>query len=149
MAPLSDSTLAGYPVMSCGFVEGGHDVEGLGHPPGHRRHAQPGVVVDDVQDLDLGAGGQPHVGHVHLPALVGQLGAEADVGALRALVGLGGDEAPGLEYPPDRGDGGNDSPAQPGEVHPDRLSPGVIAGLDQLLAHTDDVVLEAVRDLGR
>lgn len=107
------------------------------------------MVVDDVQDLDLGTGGQRHVGHVHLPALVGQLGAEADVGALRALVGLGGDEASGLEHPPDRRDRGNGSVALPGEVHSDRLRAGVVAGLDELLAHTNDVVLEAVRDLGR
>ena len=35
------------------------------------------------------------------------------------------------------------------EVHLDCLGAGVVAGLDQFLAHADDLVLEAVRGLGR
>jgi hypothetical protein len=106
---------------------------------------QPGVVVDDVEDLHLGAAGQSHVGDVHLPALVGQLGAEAHVGALRALVRLGGDEPVGLEHPPDRRRRrGRPAPVAAGQVHADRLGSSVDAHVDQFLADPQDLVLEAI-----
>jgi hypothetical protein len=60
------------------------------------------VVVDDVEHLGEAAVGHLDVGDVGLPALVGQVGDETLVGALRSLVGLGGDEAGGLEHSPDR-----------------------------------------------
>jgi fucose permease len=44
------------------------------------------------------------VGHIALPALVGQRRFEADVGGLRALAGLVGDEPPTLERSVDRRD---------------------------------------------
>jgi hypothetical protein len=52
------------------------------------------VVVQLVGDLDLAPRAQPHVGDVGLPALVGEVRHEADVGAFGSLVRLGGDEAP-------------------------------------------------------
>jgi hypothetical protein len=100
-------------VAGGGLVEGGDHVDGLGDAAGDGGDAQPGVVIDDVEDLDLGAAGQAHVGDVHLPALVGELGVEPDVGALGSFVGLGGDEAVGLEHPPDRRRRGDGAPPVP------------------------------------
>ena len=91
-----------------------------------RRHAQPRVVVDDVEDLVDDAVGHLDVGDVGLPALVGELGLEADPRALGPLVGLGGDEAPGLEHPLDGRDRGHLA-SRGGHVEVDRLGPGVEA----------------------
>ena len=43
-------------------------------------HLRPDVVIELVEDLDLLARGQRPARDVHLPELVGQLGAEADPG---------------------------------------------------------------------
>ena len=48
-----------------------------------------GVVVEPGEDLDVGAVGEAVVGEVGLPALVGLLGFEADVGGLAFLLRLG------------------------------------------------------------
>jgi hypothetical protein len=70
-------------------VEARHDVAGLEHDPGLGADQEPGVVIDRVQDLDVGALVEPPVGRVFLPALVGHLGLEADRRGLRALLRLG------------------------------------------------------------
>jgi hypothetical protein len=44
------------------------------------------VVIDPVEDLHVGAIGQPPVGEVGLPALVGLFGGEPDVGGLGAAL---------------------------------------------------------------
>jgi hypothetical protein len=84
-------------------VEGGDDVVGVDDAECFGGDAEPGVVVDDVEDLDVVAVGEGPVGDVHLPALVGEFGFEADVGAAGPFVGLGGDEPAGVENSPDRG----------------------------------------------
>jgi hypothetical protein len=105
------------------------------------------VVVDDVEDLEVGAVGDGDVGDVGLPALVGQVGFEADVTALGALVGLGGHEPARLEHAPNRG--GRRCLAVPvREVEPDGLSASVQPCVEQLFAHRDDGVLVTVRDPG-
>ena len=86
-----------------GFAEAGVDVAGLEHPEGVAAYAQPRVVVDDVEDLDVGAVGEWPMGDIQLPAFVGLLGLEADVAALGTFVRLGGDEASNGQNPPDRG----------------------------------------------
>jgi hypothetical protein len=130
-------------------VKGRHHIDGLEDAQGSRGHTHSGVVVDHVEDLDLFAVGQHDVGNVHLPALVGQIGLEADVRALGALVGLGCDEAPGFEYPPDGGDRGDLAPTvRPTQMDLDRLGPGVKASLGQFLSETDDLVLVDVGDFG-
>ena len=53
--------------------------------PARRRPAA--VVIDDVEDLDLGAVGELPGGVVELPAVVGPLGGEAARGPLGALAG--------------------------------------------------------------
>ena len=75
--------------------------------PGHARETKPGVVVDEVDDLDLVVVGQVHMGDVALPALVGQIGHEAHIGRPGPLVGLGDHEATGAQHPPDGGDRGH------------------------------------------
>ena len=47
------------------------------------------MVIEDVEDLDVGAAGELPMGDVELPALVGLLGLEADVAAFGAFVRLG------------------------------------------------------------
>jgi hypothetical protein len=61
-----------------------------------------GVVVEDIEDLDLGSVGEPVVGDVELPALVGGVGDKALPTGFRPLVRLWGDEAAGGKDPPDR-----------------------------------------------
>jgi len=103
------------------------------------------VVVDLVQDLDLGPIAEGPVGDVELPAFVGLIGLEADVGALGALVGLGGDEpAPGQD-PPDRRDRRRLGHAAL-QVEPDGLGAVVMAQLVELFAYGHDLVLEGLRD---
>lgn len=54
------------------------------------------MVVEEVEDLDLGAVGEEPFGGVGLPDLVGEISYETDKGGARGLVGLGGDQAPGV-----------------------------------------------------
>ena len=61
------------------------------------------MVVDDVEDLDVGPVGEGPVGGVGLPALVGQVGFEALPGAAWSFLGLGCDEPSSDQDPPDRG----------------------------------------------
>jgi hypothetical protein len=46
-----------------------------------------GVVVELAQDLDVAALGETPVGEVTLPALIGHVGLEADVGRARSFFG--------------------------------------------------------------
>ena len=103
------------------------------------------MVVDHVQDLDVTPVGQADVGGVHLPALVGELGDKADVGAPGPLVGLGGDEAPGPKHTPDRRDR-RDLAVALGEVLVDRLRASVPPGVLEGLAKPHDLVFEQVGD---
>lgn len=102
------------------------------------------MVIDDVEDLDVAAIGEGPVRDVGLPPLVGLFGFEADIGALGALVGLGGDEAPLGEDPPDRADGGA-VPVALVQVERDRRRPGFVALSVEGLADLDDLVLDRLR----
>ncbi len=62
------------------------------------------MVVEDVEDLDLGVVGEAVVGDVELPAFVRGVRAEALVAGFRAFVRLRGDEYAGREDPPGRRD---------------------------------------------
>ena len=61
-----------------------------------------GVVVEPVEDLDVGAVGQLPVGEVGLPAFVGLGGFEAVIGAAGAFAWLRGDQAVVVQDAPDR-----------------------------------------------
>jgi hypothetical protein len=73
-------------------VEAGDHVGGLGGGVGVGDHQQPGVVVDDVEDLDVSPIAQLPVGDVGLPAFVGLVGFEAHIRALGPLLRLGSDK---------------------------------------------------------
>ena len=57
-------------------VQVSDDVAGFEDAPGGGGGQQPGVIVDDVEDLGVAAVGQRPVGDVGLPQLVGQVGGE-------------------------------------------------------------------------
>ncbi len=125
----------------CGFHETGGDVGGLEHPQRLAAHAQPGVVVDQVEDLHIGAVSQRPVGDVELPPLVGLLGGEPQIAAFRPLVRLRGDEPAGREDPPDR------RRRQAGgvalvEVERDRRRTGFVPAPVEFLAQLHDLVLD-------
>ena len=56
------------------------------------RECVAGVVVEPVEDLDVGAIGKPPVGEVGLPAFIWLLGGKADVGGLRPFLRGRGDQ---------------------------------------------------------
>ncbi len=55
------------------FIEAVVDVAGLEHPQGVGGDAKPGVVIEEVENLHVGALGELLVGDIKLPALVGLL----------------------------------------------------------------------------
>jgi hypothetical protein len=132
------------PLLS-GSMQGAHDIGGSCGGERPALHAQPGVVINDVEDLEHDAVEAGDVGDVGLPALVGELSFEPAPGALGAFVGLGSDEPTGFEDPPDRRDR-RDIVAAAGQVGVDGGGPGVEAGVDQLFAQLDDRVLVTVSD---
>ncbi|KQT02049.1 hypothetical protein ASG23_01380 [Cellulomonas sp. Leaf395] len=75
--PLSDSTAAGIALSLIAGPERGHDVVPAEPVVGGAGQYEPGVVVDEGQDVGVGAVGEPDVGEVGLPRLVGQVGLEA------------------------------------------------------------------------
>jgi hypothetical protein len=104
----------------------------------------PGVVVEDVEDLHLGAVGEGPVGDVGLPALVGQVGLEAPPGATGPLLGLGDNLAPSAQHPPDRRHRRHHlvvAPMADKQVVVDGVGAGVEALASQGLAQGHDLVL--------
>ena len=99
------------------------------------------MVVDDIEDLDVGVVGEPPVGDVGLPAFVGLFGGEAQVAALGRLCGCG------VTNP--RASGSARSSIPPGlpvalvEVKRDRRRTGLMPVPLQLLADRDDLLLDA------
>ena len=91
-------------------AEGGHDVLAGDRGVGGQAQGVAGVVIEPGQDLGVGAVGQGPVGEVGLPALVGQVGLEAQVAAFRAFAGFGGDQPFAGQDPPDRRTDGTCSP---------------------------------------
>jgi hypothetical protein len=101
------------------------------------------VVIDDVQDLDVGPVGQRPVGDVGLPPLVRHLRLEPHERAPRPLVRLWGDEASSGKHPPDRGNGRSPS-MPPVQVDSDRVRPGVKPLIDKELSQFDDLLLDLI-----
>jgi hypothetical protein len=102
-------------VGSNGSAElGEHDLAGDPAVRGDPQ-SQAGAVIKPGEDLAVGPGtalgsGEPVVGEVGLPALVGLLGGEADVGRLRLLLRLGDHQAVGGQM------SGNGRPGDPDAV---------------------------------
>jgi len=111
---------------------------------GGDREGVAGVVVEPGQDLGVGAGsavgaGEPVVGEVGLPALVGLVCGEADVGRLRLLLRVGGDQSGGDQLPGD-GSPGDGEAVVVFQVPADGVGAGVQAGLGEFLPDLDDQV---------
>ena len=113
-----------------------------------QRERVAGVVVEPGQDLGIGPAGERVVGEVGLPALVGHLGGEPDVGRLRALGRLGGDQALAGQAAAD-GRRGDLQLVVLLQVPGDGLRPGVQPLAGQLLAQPDDQLDGAGADRGR
>jgi hypothetical protein len=133
-----------------GLVEDRDDIDGLDRGKRLAGQEQPGVVVDHVEDLDVGAAGQAPVGDVGLPHLVRQLCLEADQRAARALLRLGSNKPLPLEDPPDRRARGHLlAPYLLGEVVGDGLCAAVMALSVQLLAQPHDRTHDLLRGFPR
>ena len=81
-----------------GFPEAAEDGSSGDPPVSRDRQGLAGVVIQPGQNLHVGAGGtrpgrEPIVGDVGLPALVGLVGLETNVGRTRLLLGLRGNQA--------------------------------------------------------
>jgi hypothetical protein len=81
------------PVAGGGVAEGGQHGRAGDPDAGGDRQGVPGVVIQPGQDLRVSAAGERVVGEVGLPAFVRHVGLEPDVGRLRALGRVGGNEA--------------------------------------------------------
>ena len=92
------------PISGCCLLEAGVDVGGFEHWPGDAGDTEPGVVIDDVEELHVAALSERPVSDVGLPQFVRLCGLEADIGALGPLVRLGRHEPPLGEDSPDRAD---------------------------------------------
>ena len=133
------------PMGRSGSVEARDDIGRLEDHERIRGDHQPGVVVEDVQDLDLSSVGKAHVGDVSLPAFVRHVGFEPHERAARSLLGLRGDEPPAHQDPPDRRDRGHLClTVATGQVDPDRVRPCIEPEVTQLLAQLDDLVFECL-----
>lgn len=104
----------------------------------------PGVIVDEVEDLDLRIVFQPPMGDISLPTLVGQCRFETDERVVGTLVRLGVDEPPAGQDAPDRRDR-RDLCTALGEMPVDGASSGVEPLISQMLAQDDDFVLDLTR----
>ena len=99
------------------------------------------MVVDEVEDLDVGAVEQRPVRHIALPAFVGLVRFEPNEGALRTLPGFRGDEPPTGQDPIDGGRRGCRS-VEPVEVPGDGLWTCVGTEVAQFLAEPHDRLLD-------
>jgi len=124
-------------------AERGHHVVARDPTEGRAVEQVAGVVVEPRADLDLRAVGEPPVGHVRLPQLVGCRGLEAEPRTARALVRLGHHEARGMEDPSDRRGRGR-TEAFPLEVPGDRQRAGIEPLCRELGAQSRDTLTDLV-----
>src|SRR6266536_4300702 len=94
-AALSVSSDAGNPQVAAPWWKAATTSAALNTLRASEAHQQPGVVIDHVEDLDVGLIGELSVGEVGLPSLVGHHRLEPHERALRALLRLGGQRSPG------------------------------------------------------
>ena len=64
---------------------------------------EPGVVIEPVDDFNVGAISEPPVGEIRLPTLVGLVGFEANVGGFGAFPGFRDDQPGAFQDTTDRG----------------------------------------------
>jgi hypothetical protein len=99
------------------------------------------VVIHDVEDLHLRPTCELPVSDVALPPLVGHVRFEPDERTPRSFLGLGTNEAPPGEDPPDRG-GSRSLTVASLEMEADGVGAGIEALIPQHLAETHDVVFK-------
>jgi hypothetical protein len=87
-----------------GMLKGAEDIGAGDAAPHVAAEGAAGVVVEEVENLDVGAVGELPVGGVGLPAFVRLLGREPAPRRPGSLLGLGGDEAAPGQDAPDRRD---------------------------------------------
>jgi hypothetical protein len=124
--------------------ERGHDIVAGDPPEGGDGKQEAGVVVEPVEDLDLGSVRQAPVGEVGLPQLVWCRGLEADPRTPRALARLGCHEPRRVEDAPD-GRGRRDGETLPPQVPGDRDRSGIETAAHELRAQRDDPLADLVR----
>jgi hypothetical protein len=107
-----------------------------------------GVVVEPVQNFDVGALGQPPVGEVGLPAFIGLFGGKADEGGLGSALGCGGDEAGGGQLAADARRR-HHQPVVELQVPGDGVGTVVESFAGQLPAQADDQIDGGLRQSGR
>lgn len=124
-------------MLGAGLGELVRDVPACHPPVGVDADQEPGVVVDEVEYFGVAAVGQPPVGEVRLPHLVGKGGLEADERGFGALPGLVGDLCCLSEDAVDRGFR-RGRVAFLFQVDPDGFRSCVQALRGQVLAEEDD-----------
>jgi hypothetical protein len=87
-----------------GFLERVQDNRSGDAAVGGDRERVAGVVVEPGQDFGVGRVGEPPVGEVGLPAFVGLVGSQTDVGGLGTFRRCWGDQSGCGEVAADRGD---------------------------------------------
>jgi hypothetical protein len=105
--------------------------------PGGQVQGGAGVVVEPGEDLGVGGVGEPVVGEVGLPGLVGKGCLEADLGRAGPFLGLRDDQAVGSEVAADRRSRHGELVVL-AQVPGDGVGPGVEALLGQLFPQPDD-----------
>ncbi len=119
---------------------------------GAARGGDAGAVIEDVDDLHRGAVRKCPGGVVVLPTLVRSAGCEAQRRVLGCFRWIRHDELAASQHSPDRGARRHMVVARR-EVERDRVRSGVPAGVVELFAELDDLVIEidrgAVRDAVR
>ena len=117
------------------------DVERARDGEGDRCEREAAVVVDQVHDLDAAPVRELPVGHVGLPALIGQPGLEALEARARAFLRLRRHQAAAAQRAPDRRDRRR-ALERACQVPVDGERAGVETVAGQLLAQADDLVLD-------
>src|ERR1700682_3475062 len=119
------------------------DVDGVGCLDSDESFAgecEPGLVVEEIQNLDRAAVEELPRSRVQLPGLIGQLGLEANEGRLRTLVRLRRDESVAFEDAPDGGERRHPVDLAD-EVMGDGLGPSIVTAGDELLTKPQDLSL--------
>ena len=131
-----------------GFAEGIHD-DGSGDAAVRGdRECVAGVVVEPGEDFGVGLVGEPPVGEVGLPAFVGLVGGEADVGGLGAFRRCRCHQPGRGEVAADRGDRHLQLVVM-FQMPGDGVGSGVKARGAQLGAQFDDQIDGGLRQAGR
>src|SRR5665213_894087 len=82
-----------------GLIEDVEHILGLCDHDDGACHHRPGVIIDEVDDLDVPVALELPVRHIGLPTLIGQIRLKTDEGVTWSLLRLGCDKTTTGEYP--------------------------------------------------